>query len=189
MAHGAHLAESVSAAVRARVPAFVRVLAPTPSSLGSAPDATVSRTRDAVRARIAPLVRYDPSGDVAFGLRLSLDGNPEPESPWVSDESGTPWTPARWEEQPRDAEAVDREIARRWATLREWAGLANPFVEPLRERIRQELHDEHARALAAVREEAAAERSEARSAKASLDASWLKQRLLELAGYGKAGRS
>jgi ferredoxin len=168
VSEGAHLAEAVAAAVRARVPAFVRVLAPAPKAHGFAPDATVSRAREAVRARVAPLVRYDPATGEGFAGRLRLDGNPDPEATWATGEDGAAWTPSRWEEEPRNAEAVDREVAERWRTLREWAGAASRPAEapPVEVKI-----------------------VEVPVPTPSLDASWLRERLLALAGYRKGDRS
>ncbi len=163
VSEGAHLARAVAAAVRARAPAFVRVLAPTPKRHGFASDATVSRAREALRARIAPLVRYDPAAGEDFASRLSLAGNPEPGEAWVAGEDGNPWTPSRWEEDPRNAQAVDREIAERWRILREWAGAVKPHVE-----------------VKVV---------EVPVPTPSLDAAWLRERLLALAGYRKGERS
>ena len=57
-------------------PSFVHVLAPEPGLHGYPTDRTVERARMAVRARVQPLLRYDPAADGVFGLRLDLDGNP-----------------------------------------------------------------------------------------------------------------
>lgn len=169
VAHAAHLAEAVATAVRARVPALVRVLAPSPDEAhGLAADATVSRARDAVGARVAPLVRYDPTAGESFRSRLSLAGNPEPGSLWAADDTGQPRTPGRLAPGGGDAEALDREVAGRWNTLREWAGIATETATPPAVEVKV---------------------VEVPVPTPSLNAAWLRQRLLELAGYSKGDRS
>jgi hypothetical protein len=75
---------------------LIGVHAPRPGRHGFATEDTVERARLAVIARVHPLLRYDPEAEGTFGLRLELDGNPEPELPWAAGEEGAPLTPAHW---------------------------------------------------------------------------------------------
>ena len=96
VAHPDHLFEGVTAALRFSGPALVSIHAPRPGLHRFAEDATVERARLAVSARVHPLLRYDPQAQGAFGTRLSLEGNPEPERPWAAGEEGPMLTPAHW---------------------------------------------------------------------------------------------
>jgi len=96
VAHPDHLFEGVTAALRFSGPALISIHAPRPGRHGFAEEATVERARLAVGARVHPLLRYDPAAEGAFGLRLSLAGNPETERPWAAGETQGPLTPAHW---------------------------------------------------------------------------------------------
>ncbi|MBN2492003.1 MAG: hypothetical protein JXQ29_14240, partial [Planctomycetes bacterium] len=90
-AASAHFLEGLAAALRSRRPALVHVYAPSPGRDGFAPDAARAQSRLAVAARAFPCLRYDPDAPGAFGLKLSLDGNPDPEAAF-----------SRWELHPQD---------------------------------------------------------------------------------------
>jgi len=104
-------------------PSFVHVLAPEPGLHGFPTDATVERARRAVRARVQPLVRYDPAADGVFGLRLDLDGNPAPDAALAgaADEDADPASWAAGEERYRPGlEPVEGEPGppfSTWSTL------------------------------------------------------------------------
>ena len=51
---------------------------------------------EAVRARVWPLLRYDPDADGVFGLRLDLDGNPSPDTLLVAGVDDDAPEPAAW---------------------------------------------------------------------------------------------
>ncbi len=91
-----HFYESVRGALAHKGPALVRVHAPSPKRHGFATDGTLEQARLAVVSRALPLFCYDPTIEGAFGLRLSLTGNPAPESAWATDEDNVPFTPADW---------------------------------------------------------------------------------------------
>ena len=63
-------------------PALVHLHAPSPQRHGFPVAATLERARLAVESRAHPLLRYDPGAEGLFGLRASLEGNPEPEKQW-----------------------------------------------------------------------------------------------------------
>jgi pyruvate-ferredoxin/flavodoxin oxidoreductase len=63
-------------------PAFVHIHAPSPGRHGFPAAATLERARLAVESRAHVLLRYDPSAEGLFGLRASLEGNPEPGEAW-----------------------------------------------------------------------------------------------------------
>jgi len=94
--HEEHLMEGLSQALEFAGPALIRIHAPSPRRDGFATEATVARAREAVRCRVAPLLRYDPREEGVFGTRLSLAGNPDPGEDWASDEDGRALTPADW---------------------------------------------------------------------------------------------
>jgi pyruvate-ferredoxin/flavodoxin oxidoreductase len=63
-------------------PALVHLHAPSPERHGFEVAATLERARLAVESRAHPLLRYDPGAPGLFGVRASLEGNPEPEQDW-----------------------------------------------------------------------------------------------------------
>jgi pyruvate-ferredoxin/flavodoxin oxidoreductase len=79
-ANPGHFLEGLAAALRSRRPALVHVYAPSPGRDGFRPDAGRIQSRLATASRAFPCLRYDPDAEGVFGLRLSLDGNPEPEA-------------------------------------------------------------------------------------------------------------
>jgi pyruvate-ferredoxin/flavodoxin oxidoreductase len=109
VAHPGHLFDGVTAALAFAGPALIRVHAPSPSRHGFDENATVDRARLAVRSRVHPLLRYDPSAEGAFGLRLSLEGNPDLERRWAVDDEGRALTPAHWAAGERRYEGLFRD--------------------------------------------------------------------------------
>jgi pyruvate-ferredoxin/flavodoxin oxidoreductase len=77
-----HLSRGMADALAWPGPALIHLHAPSPERHGFAVDATLERARLAVEGRAHPLLRYDPGAEGLFGLRASLEGNPEPEEPW-----------------------------------------------------------------------------------------------------------
>lgn len=96
MAEPNHLFESIQQALSFPGPALIHVHAPSPEHHGFATDQTFTRASEAVRSRAFPLFRYDPRANGIFPIRLQLDGNPQPEAPWVRDDAGEAFTPAHW---------------------------------------------------------------------------------------------
>jgi len=233
IAHHEQLFEGLIGVLDFNGPALIRIHAPSPSRHGFAVDATIDRARQAVESRVHPLLRYDPSTEGVFGLRLSLDGNPSIEEPWTRDAQGSVRTPAHWalgETRYREAFAaagdasgvpieqwstlppdgrgsakptvpgpngesltvggslsaavVDR--AETWGTLQELAGRVSPFTEQLRARLQNELREAHATEVATLAAEKDRERGEAERSRLAVQASRLRDRLLQLAGYGVA---
>jgi pyruvate-ferredoxin/flavodoxin oxidoreductase len=233
IAHHEQLFEGLSGALRFDGPALIRIHAPSPSRHGFAADATIDRARQAVESRVHPLLRYDPSTEGVFGLRLSLDGNPAIEESWTRDEQRGARTPAHWalgETRYRDAfdsdsdaggmpieqwstlppdgrgsekptvpgpngesltvggslsrAVVDR--AETWATLQELAGRVTPFTEQLRARLQDQLSEAHATEVATLAATKDQERAELERSRLAAQAARLRDRLLQLAGYGVA---
>jgi pyruvate-ferredoxin/flavodoxin oxidoreductase len=82
LAHPEHLAGGVADALAWPGPALIHLHAPSPRRHGFPADATLERARLAVESRAHVLLRYDPGADGVFGLRASLEGNPELEGDW-----------------------------------------------------------------------------------------------------------
>jgi len=92
-----HLMNCLETALASPGPALLHLHAPSPLRHGFDTDAALNRARLAVESRLFPLFLYDPAADGVFGSRLSLDGNPEPRSPWAgTDAQQGPLTPASW---------------------------------------------------------------------------------------------
>jgi pyruvate-ferredoxin/flavodoxin oxidoreductase len=77
-----HLSRGMADALAWPGPALIHIHAPSPERHGFAVNATLERARLAVEGRAHVLLRYDPSAEGLFGLRASLEGNPEPEEHW-----------------------------------------------------------------------------------------------------------
>ncbi len=78
-------------------PALLQVYAPSPVRHGFEPRRTLELSRLAVDSRTLPLFRYDPHGEGVFGSRISLGGNPAPDSPFVPlGDDGAVCTTAGW---------------------------------------------------------------------------------------------
>ena len=93
----AHLGESMLQALASDGPALLQVYAPSPERHGFEPRQTLELARLAVDSRTLPLFRYDPDGEGVFGSRISLAGNPAPESLFVAPgEDGAVLTTADW---------------------------------------------------------------------------------------------
>lgn len=93
----AHLGESMLQALASDGPALLQVYAPSPLRHGFEPRRTLELARRAVDSRTLPLFLYDPHGEGVFGSRISLRGNPGPESLFAPhEEDGTVCTTADW---------------------------------------------------------------------------------------------
>jgi pyruvate-ferredoxin/flavodoxin oxidoreductase len=79
---------------------------------------------------------------------------------------------------------VVNERAANWETLRELAGLANPFTARVGEQVAGELAAAHQEELAAAKAEAEAKLEEERRNQAAVYAARVRDRLLELSSYG-----
>lgn len=193
IAHPAHLFDGVAGALRMRGPALLRLHAPSPRRHGFPADKTVARAREAVDARVAPLLRYDPQAAGVFGSRLSLAGNPAPADPWALDPDGAPWTPRRWaageaRHASADLESREADLAQTWLVLQELAGIVTPFTADVRAQVAAELAAEHQAELAALRADYEGRVAEATTQQSADQAQRLRDRLLTLAGYSTAGR-
>jgi pyruvate-ferredoxin/flavodoxin oxidoreductase len=126
-----HLSRGLADALAWPGPALVHLHAPSPQRHGFPVAATLERGRLAVESRAHPLLRYDPSAEGLFGLRASLEGNPEPEQRWGGASFGE-WAAAETRfSQHFEALEGDGDLP-----LDEWLGLAEserrsrvPFVE------------------------------------------------------------
>jgi len=197
IAHTDHLFHGLTAALDLGGPALIHLHAPSPGRHGFAADETLDRASLAVASRVHPLLRYDPGADGVFGLRLSLEGNPEIDKPWITaTDEAVEFTPARWAagearfeqafEETNDAghrAVLDR--AERWATLQEIAGAVTPFADRLRERLQVELGDTHRAEIAALKVEHEAKLAELEASQQTDQAQRLRDRLMQLAGFRK----
>ena len=89
LADAEHFGACAAEALSHDGPALLQVYAPSPSRDGYTADELVTQAQLAVAGRVLPLFRYDPRGDGVFGSRIRLDGNPQPDSPLVTDEDNT----------------------------------------------------------------------------------------------------
>lgn len=97
IADAAHLGESMLQALASDGPALLQVYAPSPMRHGFETRLTLELARLAVDSRTLPLFSYDPHGEGVFGSRISLDGNPGPESLLAPQaEDGQVCTSAEW---------------------------------------------------------------------------------------------
>ena len=96
VAAAAHLRQSMREALKYKGPALIHVHVPSPGRHGFHVNQAMRQARLALDSRAFPLFRYDPQGEGVFGSRISLEGNPEPGEAWLSNEDGTPFTPAHW---------------------------------------------------------------------------------------------
>ncbi len=154
VAHPDHLAEGVRAALDHPGPALVCVGAPSPSREGFESDETLEVARRAVADRRFPLLRYLPDAQ-AFGLGLSLAGNPE------------------------EGEAAEPRAAEIWRTLRELAGVETPFGGRMRTEVEAAVAGERAEEQAGQRAEIAGLRE---AVEADLQQR-LTERLMGLVGF------
>ena len=179
IAHAEHFGDSVLQALRHDGPALVQVYAPSPSRDGFATDATVEQASRAVAARVLPLFCYDPAAEGVFGLRISLDGNPEEDELTVADWLGGQARFAPHLDTPA-SERVAADCAAAWQTLQELAGVVTPFTERLEEEIRAAVAAEHQAELDEQKRTAAAEIEAVRETTQAEIAGKLRSRLLEL---------
>jgi pyruvate ferredoxin oxidoreductase beta subunit len=92
-AHTNHFYRAVLAANSYPGPALVNVYTTCEPEHGVADDRSVAEAKRAVEARAFPIFVYDPRLGPGLRDRLSLQGNPNPQSDWASDpKSGAPIT-------------------------------------------------------------------------------------------------
>ncbi|VAX10123.1 Pyruvate-flavodoxin oxidoreductase [hydrothermal vent metagenome] len=91
-----HFRQSVREALKYTGPALIHVHVPSPGRHGFSVNQTMQQAELALNSRAFPLFRYNPEGEGVFGSRITLEGNPEPETAWVANEDGTLFTPAQW---------------------------------------------------------------------------------------------
>ena len=184
----AHFFESVRSALGFDGPAFVHVHCPSPSRHGFETGLLIEQARLAVACRVQPLLTYDPAKGGVFGTRLSLAGNPQPEALWVVEEGRT-LRPGEWtaSEERFAGSAPTSFVAEReanWLTLRELAGVETPFTNDVRKSLQAELIAGHATEIAALKQKHMAELTALEQSKTAEQATRLRNRLLQLAGYG-----
>jgi pyruvate-ferredoxin/flavodoxin oxidoreductase len=114
--------------------ALLQVYTPCGFEQGFADDLSNARSKLAVRSRMAPLFVHDPTAGVTLTQRLSLDGNPELDKPWatqnlkyVDDEGATkvltmPLTPA-------DFAYGEIRFAKQFRALADDAGTPTPIAD------------------------------------------------------------
>lgn len=142
IAHRDHFAAGALRAFAHPGPALLTVLAPSPLAAGQAPDAALALAADAVAERRFPLFTYDPGRPGAFGEKLSLAGNPDPEADGTDD--------------PQRLAA--------WRTLQELAGVKTPFTHSVEVRAAEAVEARQAQAIAALEAEHASRLAAARAA-------------------------
>ena len=175
------LFRGVTAAFQFDGPSFVHVLAPEPGLHGFPTDETVARARAAVRARVWPLLRYDPDAD----------GDGPSMTSWIHaspDVRGAtaPTVPGPNGMRLDVGETLRRAVVRRlghWRTLQELAGVETPFTDRVRDRITSETASAHRAALDDLRKDYEARREEQRRSLDAAQVGRLRERLLQLAGY------
>jgi pyruvate-ferredoxin/flavodoxin oxidoreductase len=194
IAHPEHLFDSVMDALDFGGPALIRVHTPSPTRHGFSTESTVERARLAVDCRVRPLLRFAPPESGGIGRGLNLDLNPDVNEPWSHDDAGTELTPTTWAagetryaNDPDQAHAV-RERARSWTTLQELAGVAAPFAAKVEARVEADLRATHQAELASVRADYEGRLEEADKNQARAQAARLRDRLMQLAGYGPPER-
>ncbi|MCP3904587.1 MAG: hypothetical protein GY715_13255 [Planctomycetes bacterium] len=160
LAHPDHFAEGVQRAIAYDGPALVHVDAPDPRGDGFAVSELIGRARDAVATRAFPLFRFDPGAGEALGSCLDLGGNPD-----LGEETD--------------------EHASRWRLLREFAGIATPFRDLVREETTRELAERHEADLVRLRAEHEARIVALRDEVEDEAARRVADGLMALAGYGQ----
>ncbi|MDM8567439.1 4Fe-4S binding protein [Candidatus Halobeggiatoa sp. HSG11] len=95
ISHTEHFLQGIKEAFAFAGPALIYVYTPSPERHGFAPENTVTRANEAVNSRMFPLFKYNPDAEGVFGSRISLEGNPEPEQTWISQDNDF-FTPANW---------------------------------------------------------------------------------------------
>jgi len=96
VAASGHFRQSVREALKYKGPALIHVHAPSPGRHGFSVNQTLQQAELALNSRAFPLFRYNPTAEGVFGSRINLEGNPEPQVPWLAGENGAPLTPAQW---------------------------------------------------------------------------------------------
>ncbi len=91
-----HLRQSVREALKYKGPALIHLHVPSPGRHGFSVNQTLQQAELALNSRVFPLFRYNPAAEGVFGSRITLEGNPELEAPWVVGEDGAPFTPIEW---------------------------------------------------------------------------------------------
>jgi pyruvate-ferredoxin/flavodoxin oxidoreductase len=80
--------------------------------------------------------------------------------------------------------AAVRERLERWATLQELSGAVTPFTEAIREQLDREQREAHQSELASLKAEYEAKLAEVQRSQTAMQAARLRDRLLQLAGFG-----
>jgi pyruvate-ferredoxin/flavodoxin oxidoreductase len=124
IAYGGHLTAGVLGALRHPGPALIHIHAPKPSSHGFAADRATEQAGRAVRSRAFPLFIYDPSRKGGFGVRLDLEGNPQPEADWSAGDDGDPFTAVDWMR-------TEERFARHFAPLDDQDPMPTPVADYL----------------------------------------------------------
>jgi pyruvate-ferredoxin/flavodoxin oxidoreductase len=155
-----HFAAGVLAALRHPGPALLHVLAPSPRRAGAAADQALRLAAAAVQSRAFPLFCHDPGKPGAFGEKLSLHGNPAPETAGTDD----PMHLATWQ------------------TLQELAGIRTPFTVDVEQRAAAAVAEAHAQQLAELQARRIDELQQARAAVEQELLQRLQRKLVALAG-------
>ncbi|MCA9672924.1 MAG: hypothetical protein KC503_45345 [Myxococcales bacterium] len=193
LAYSEHLVQTLARALAFDGPSVVQIYAPSPRAHGFAADATIARARDAVRTRVAPLVRYDPRREGVFGTQIELEGNPDVQAAWASDASGAALTPARFCAEERRfsgaageaaAEALARHAEARWRTLQELAGVLTPFTARVQDEARAAVGSQHSVELETLRRSHEQAIASLRDEHAIEVTARVREALMRLAGFG-----
>jgi pyruvate-ferredoxin/flavodoxin oxidoreductase len=212
VANFAHLGAGLREAIQFSGPSFIHIHAPSPARHGFAPDATLRQARRALEGRAHVLMRYDPRAEGAFGARISLEGNPALDADF-GENTFADWAygEVRFASHFRLADGADpgatlrggavdvsvgRAIARAqqarlegWNTLREMAGVLNPFAEQLRAAAAIDLVAAHKAELDALRREMEVKVRDARAGFEEDALSRLTDRLMTLSNRATMERS
>lgn len=153
-----HLTDGLLRALLFAGPSLVHVHAPVPTRRGAPTDSAVSLAQAALETRRFPAFRFDPTQEGVLGACLELeDSGPAGEA------NGSP---------------------RQWRMLKEIEGLETPAAARLEAKVREELESEHRATLADKEAAARALLAEQRASSDAETIARVRQRLLQMAGYG-----
>jgi pyruvate-ferredoxin/flavodoxin oxidoreductase len=227
LAYREHLLNGLKQALTSPGSALIHIHAPVPSEHGFAPSETIERARLAVESRIHPLFTYDPGAEGVFGIKATIDGNPDidndsvvasfvewafgetrfrsafrkpaDEESWIplneylslseSDREGR--TPSIEDPETGNTLVVGEDLSRGavrrqqiWKVYRELTGKESPFVERIREDLKDQVEAEQVQSVESMKKEYEAKIAELQRDISGKMASQLRDRLLNLAGFG-----
>jgi pyruvate-ferredoxin/flavodoxin oxidoreductase len=184
IAHAEHLYQGVAGAIGHAGAAMIHVHTPSPLHHGFATSETIQRARRAVAAKVHSLAIYDPAREGVFGTRLSLEtaglateGTASPGA-WLAEERRF----AQLSEPERARFEEERSAVHR--TLLELSGMEAPMSNKVRKELEQSLGAKHEAEVAELLKEHQQALMNQEQRMRLSQAQQLRDRLLQLAGYG-----